>query len=57
MRDLCPSSMSALRVPRSDDSNVIFGTAGYTHIDDGLNATRRVIMDPFPDLTEEERTR
>ncbi|MGH1489562.1 MAG: aromatic ring-hydroxylating oxygenase subunit alpha [Acidimicrobiales bacterium] len=57
VQDFCPSSMSAFPVPWSDDSNVIFRTAGYTHIDGGFNATHRVIMDVFPDLTEEERTR
>ena len=57
VQDFCPSSMSAFPVPWSDDSNVVFRTAGYTHIDGGFNATHRVIMDVFPDLTEEERTR
>jgi len=57
VQDFCPSSMSEFPIPWSDDSNVIFRTAGYTHIDGGFNATHRVIMDVFPDLTEEERTR
>jgi len=57
VQDFCPSSMSAFPVPWDDDSNVIFRTAGYTHIDGGFNATHRVIMDVFPKLTEEERTR
>ena len=57
VQDFCPSSMSGFPVPWSDDYNVIFRTAGYTHIDGGFNATHRVIMDVFPDLTEEERTR
>ena len=57
VQDFCPSSMSAFPVPWSDDSNVIFRTAGYTHIDGGFNATHRVIMDVFPNLTDEERTR
>ena len=57
VQDFCPSSMSAFPVPWHDDSNVIFRTAGYTHIDGGFNATHRVIMDVFPELTEEERTR
>jgi phenylpropionate dioxygenase-like ring-hydroxylating dioxygenase large terminal subunit len=57
VQDFCPSSMSEFPVPWSDDSNVIFRTAGYTHIDGGFNATHRVIMDVFPELTEEERTR
>jgi phenylpropionate dioxygenase-like ring-hydroxylating dioxygenase large terminal subunit len=57
VQDFCPSSMSEFPVPWDDSSNVIFRTAGYTHIDGGFNATHRVIMDVFPDLTEEERTR
>lgn len=57
VQDFCPSNMSAFPVPWSDDSNVIFRTAGYTHMDGGFNATHRVIMDVFPDLTDEERTR
>lgn len=57
VQDFCPSSMSEFPVPWDDDSNVVFRTAGYTHIDGGFNATHRVIMDVFPDLTEEERTR
>jgi phenylpropionate dioxygenase-like ring-hydroxylating dioxygenase large terminal subunit len=57
VQDFCPSNMSGFPVPWDDESNVIFRTAGYTHIDGGFNATHRVIMDVFPDLTEEERTR
>ena len=57
VQDFCPSSMSAFPEPWSDDSNVIFRTSGYTHIDGGFNATHRVIMPVFPDLTDEERTR
>lgn len=57
VQDFCPSSMSEFPVPWDDDSNVIFRTGGYTHIDGGFNATHRVIMDVFPDLTDEERTR
>ena len=57
VQDFCPSSMSAFPEPWDDDSNVIFRTSGYTHIDGGFNATHRVIMEVFPDLTEEERTR
>jgi phenylpropionate dioxygenase-like ring-hydroxylating dioxygenase large terminal subunit len=57
VQDFCPSSMSEFPVPWDDDSNVIFRTGGYTHIDGGFNATHRVIMEVFPDLTEEERTR
>ena len=57
VQDFCPSGMSGFPVPWDDESNVIFRTAGYTHIDGGFNATHRVIMDVFPDLTDEERTR
>ncbi len=57
VQDFCPSSMSAFPEPWTDDSNVIFRTAGYTHMDGGFNATHRVIMPIFPELTEEERTR
>ncbi|WP_394935409.1 aromatic ring-hydroxylating dioxygenase subunit alpha [uncultured Ilumatobacter sp.] len=57
VQDFCPSNLSDFPVPWSDDSNVIFRTGGYTHIDGGFNATHRVIMEVFPDLTEEERTR
>jgi len=57
VQDFCPSSMSAFPEPWTDDSNVIFRTSGYTHIDGGFNATHRVIMNVFPDLTDEERTR
>lgn len=57
VQDFCPSDMSGFPEPWDDDSNVVFRTAGYTHIDGGFNATHRVIMDVFPDLTEEERTR
>ena len=57
VQDFCPSSMSGFPVAWDDDSNVIFRTAGYTHIDGGFNATHRVIMEVFPELTEEERTR
>jgi phenylpropionate dioxygenase-like ring-hydroxylating dioxygenase large terminal subunit len=57
VQDFCPSSMSAFPIPWSDDSNVIFRTAGYTHMDGGFNATHHTIMPVFPDLTEEERTR
>ena len=57
VQDFCPSNLSDFPVPWNDDSNVIFRTGGYTHIDGGFNATHRVIMEVFPDLTEEERTR
>jgi phenylpropionate dioxygenase-like ring-hydroxylating dioxygenase large terminal subunit len=55
VQDFCPSNMSAFPVAWSPDSNVIFRTAGYTHIDGGFNATHRTIMPVFPDLTEEQR--
>jgi phenylpropionate dioxygenase-like ring-hydroxylating dioxygenase large terminal subunit len=57
VQDFCPSNLSAFPEPWSDDSNVIFRTSGYTHIDGGFNATHRVIMPVFPELTDEERTR
>ena len=57
VQDFCPSSMSAFPEPWTDDSNVIFRTSGYTHMDGGFNATHRVIMPVYPDLTDEERTR
>jgi phenylpropionate dioxygenase-like ring-hydroxylating dioxygenase large terminal subunit len=57
VQDFCPSSMSAFPVPWDDESNVIFRTAGYTHMDGGFNATHHTIMPVFPRLTDEERTR
>ncbi len=57
VQDFCPSSMTGFPVEWDDDSNVIFRTAGYTHIDGGFNATHRAIMPVFPNLTEEERSR
>lgn len=57
VQDFCPSNLSAFPEPWDDDSNVIFRTSGYTHVDGGFNATHRVIMPVFPDLTEEERSR
>jgi phenylpropionate dioxygenase-like ring-hydroxylating dioxygenase large terminal subunit len=57
VQDFCPSSKSAFPVEWTEGSNVIFRTAGYTHVDGGFNATHRAIMEVFPDLTEEERTR
>jgi phenylpropionate dioxygenase-like ring-hydroxylating dioxygenase large terminal subunit len=57
VQDFCPSHLSAFPEPWTDDSNVIFRTSGYTHIDGGFNATHRVIMPVFPDLTEQERSR
>jgi len=57
VQDFCPSDKSAFPEPWDDESNVIFRTGGYTHIDGGFNATHRAIMNVFPDLTDEERTR
>lgn len=57
VQDFCPSHLSAFPEPWDDDSNVVFRTAGYTHIDGGFNATHRVIMDVFPGLSETERSR
>lgn len=57
VQDFCPSDQTAFPVPWDEDSNVMFRTAGYTHVDGGFNATHRVIMEVFPDLTEEERSR
>lgn len=57
VQDFCPSEMSAFPEPWDDDSNVVFRTAGYTHMDGGFNATHRAIMPVYPDLTDEERTR
>ena len=57
VQDFAPSNMSGFPVPWDDASNVIFRTAGYTHIDGGFNATHHAIMPVFPQLTDEERTR
>ena len=57
VQDFCPSNMSGFPEPWDDDSNVVFRTAGYTHIDGGFNATHRAIMPVFPKLTDEERMR
>ena len=57
VQDFCPSSMTGFPIEWDDDSNVIFRTAGYTHIDGGFNATHRAIMPVFPKLTDEERSR
>ena len=57
VQDFCPSSSSAFPVDWDERSNVIFRTAGYTHIDGGFNATHHTIMPVFPHLTEEERSR
>jgi phenylpropionate dioxygenase-like ring-hydroxylating dioxygenase large terminal subunit len=56
VQDFCPSNMSEFPAAWRDDSNVIFRRAGYTHKDGGFNATHRVIMPVFPDLTDEQRT-
>ncbi|MDY7103784.1 MAG: aromatic ring-hydroxylating dioxygenase subunit alpha [Actinomycetota bacterium] len=57
IQDFCPSGMSDFPVPWSDESGVIFRTAGYTHMDGGFNATHKAIMPIFPGLSEEERSR
>lgn len=57
VQDFCPSNLSEFPVEWRDDSNVIFRTGGYTHIDGGFNATHHAIMPVFPELTDEERTR
>ena len=57
VQDFCPSAMSAFPEPWDDASNVIFRTAGYTHMDGGFNATHHTIMPVFPGLSQEERTR
>ena len=56
LQDFAPSSMSKFPVEWDDSSNVIFRLAGYTHMDGGFNATHKVILPVFPDLTEEDRT-
>ncbi len=57
VQDFCPSGMTAFPVDWADESNVIFRTAGYTHLDGGFNATHRAIMPVFPKLSEKERSR
>ena len=57
VQDFCPSANSGFPAEWDDSANVIFRTAGYTHIDGGFNATHRTIMPVFPRLTDEERTR
>lgn len=57
VQDFCPSNLSEFPVEWRDDSNVIFRTGGYTHIDGGFNATHHAIMPVFPELTDAERTR
>ena len=47
VQDFCPSHLSAFPEPWTDDANVVFRTAGYTHLDGGFNATHRAIMDVF----------
>ena len=57
IQDFCPSELAAFPVEWTSDSNVIFRTNGYTHIDGGFNATTKALLPVFPDLTEEERWR
>lgn len=57
VQDFCPSNLSDFPVEWRDESNVIFRTGGYTHIDGGFNATHHTIMPVYPDLTDEERSR
>ena len=57
IQDFCPSNLATFPVKWDKDSNVIFRTNGYTHIDGGFNATTKALMPVFPLLTEEERWR
>ena len=57
IQDFCPSELAAFPVEWTPDSNVIFRTNGYTHIDGGFNATTKALLPVFPKLTEEERWR
>ena len=57
IQDFCPSELAAFPVEWTPDSNVIFRTNGYTHIDGGFNATTKALLPVFPQLTEEERWR
>jgi phenylpropionate dioxygenase-like ring-hydroxylating dioxygenase large terminal subunit len=57
IQDFCPSELAAFPVDWTSDSNVIFRTNGYTHIDGGFNATTKALMPVFPGLTEDERWR
>jgi phenylpropionate dioxygenase-like ring-hydroxylating dioxygenase large terminal subunit len=57
IQDFCPSELAAFPVDWTPDSNVIFRTNGYIHIDGGFNATTKALMPIFPKLTEEERQR
>ena len=57
IQDFCPSELAAFPVDWQPESNVIFRTNGYTHIDGGFNATTKALLPVFPLLTEEERMR
>ena len=57
IQDFCPSELAAFPVTWTPESNVIFRTNGYIHIDGGFNATTKALMPVFPELTEEERWR
>ena len=57
IQDFCPSELAAFPVEWQPESNVIFRTNGYTHIDGGFNATTKALMPVFPLLTEQERMR
>ncbi len=57
IQDFCPSELAAFPVDWEEESNVMFRTNGYTHIDGGFNATLKALMPIFPALTEEERWR
>ena len=57
IQDFCPSELAAFPVEWTPNSNVIFRTNGYTHIDGGFNATTKALLPVFPKLTEEERWR
>ncbi|HRE03350.1 MAG TPA: SRPBCC family protein [Ilumatobacteraceae bacterium] len=57
IQDFCPSELAAFPVEWTEQSNVIFRTNGYVHIDAGFNATLKALMPIFPKLTDEERWR
>ncbi|MBI4883710.1 MAG: aromatic ring-hydroxylating dioxygenase subunit alpha [Actinobacteria bacterium] len=57
IQDFCPSELAEFPVEWTPNSNVIFRTNGYIHIDGGFNATTKALMPIFPNLTTEERTR
>ncbi len=57
IQDFCPSELAAFPVEWTPESNVIFRTNGYIHIDGGFNATTKALMPIFPALTDEERQR